>query len=228
MATTFKDMQDDVLNECHDLQTRIDFSLTRIKRAINRGYHNFVKDTDCIFDSFNFTTVANQQYYDSSDVANFAYCYKISTVKYVEESTEFGKTLIPYPGGYNALPRNKSYGEPSYYYIRGMTSNNLRKIGTYPIMDSAGETLQVEGCRYPTSELSEASDEPEIDEEYRDAIIYYAVYRIYHSYFNLNKDWRSKSIEYKQLYKEIVDEFRYNNFIDDLEGLQVQDAFPEY
>lgn len=229
MATTFKNMQDDVKDIVQELQGVADFSTTRIKRMLNRGYRNFVKDTDCILDVFSFTTVANQVLYDSSDVANFAYAYKIVSVKYITDATnEFGKVLQPYPGGHGRLPEDKSFGEPCWYYTRGISTNGMKKIGTYPIIDVANETLEVQAYRSPISDLSADADEPTIDDEYRDALVYYAVWRLFHSYSHRNPAFRAKAIEHKQLYDEVVEEFKFNNFQDDLGTQQVTDVYEQY
>lgn len=228
MALDFKDMQDDVLDICQELQGRPDFTIDRVKRMINRGYYGFVKDTDCILDVLSFTTVANQVFYTSSDTANFAYAYKIVSAKYITESSEFGKPLIPYPGGHLNLPRNKGYGEPVYYYTQGVSGTNLKKIGTYPIIDVSSETLEVQVCRFPTTDLSSNTDEPAIHNAYRDALVFYAVWRLYHAYSHLNPAFRAKALEHKNLYRELVDDFKFQNNEEDLGGQQVTDYYAEY
>lgn len=230
MATTFKNMQDDVLLLTQELQGKTDFNLVVIKRQINRGCRNFIKDTDCIFDILSFTTVANQLLYDSSDFANFAYAYKIvEPVKYITDSSaEFGKILLPYPGGRARLPKNLAHGEPEYYYTLGMSSNNKRQIGTYPVIDVSSETLEVPVYRYQISDLSLDASEPEFDDEYREAPIFYAVWKIFSFYSHLSPSWRAKAIEHKQLYDEVVLQFKFNNLEDDLGQQQVTDVYADY
>ncbi len=222
--TTFKNMQDDVKDISQELQGEADYNITRIKRMLNRGYRNFVKDTNAILDILTFTTVANQVFYTSSDTANWAFAYKIVSAKYIT-NTEFGKVLIPYPGGRKGLPQEKSFGEPSYYYTQGMSSENLKKIGTYPIIDVSNESLEVEVYRYPTSDLSSDSDEPEIADEYRDALVYWAVWRLFSAYAHKNPAYRAKAVDYKSLYSEVVSDFRFQNFESDLGGFQVTDVY---
>jgi hypothetical protein len=226
-GNTFKQLQDDTLDICQDLQKKPDFTLVRVKRMINRGYRNFCKDTNCIEDVLNFTTVANQQYYSSTDTANFAYAYRVIGAKYITTATEFGKPLVRYPGGYSKLPKNMAYGTPVYYYDLGMGSVNQRKIGTYPIIDVV-ETLEVKVNRYPTVDLSAIGDIPVIDDEYHDALVFYAVWRLFHAYSHLNREWRNKAMEHKNLYDELVNQYKYQTFEDMGEFSQVYDSYGDY
>lgn len=227
MAFDFKDMQDDVLDYCQDLQGETDFTLTRIKRAINRGYRAFVRATDCIPDVFSFTTVANQQYYDSSDVANWAYAYKVIGVKYIEDSGEWGRVLYPYPGGYEALPINKQYGRPTHYYILAQDGTTVSQVGTYPIVSASNETLEVRAFRYATADLSNNTDEPAMADEYRDALVHFAVWRLHAAYAHKKREWRAKGLEHRAFYQELVDSYKFNLFENDLGGEVVQDIYPD-
>lgn len=207
MGMTYKQMQDDVLDLCQELQGRTDFTLKRVKRLINIGYKNFCKDTDALTSLFSITTVANQDTYSSSDLANWAFVYRVLSVKYVEETSEFGKELLPYPGGYAKLPRNKSYGEPDYYYLQDIGATTLRKIGTYPIIAASSETLEIQACHYPLTDLSADTDEPSIEDEYRSAIVYYAAARAMVIYAHSNPAWRTKATDMMSLYRSEIETF---------------------
>jgi len=228
MGMTFKQMQDEVLDLSQDLQKQTDFTLTRVKAAINRGYRAFVRATDCIPDIFSFTTVANQATYTSSDVANWAYAYKVIGAKYVEDSSEFGRVLKPYPGGYYRLPREKSYGEPLYYYILGTDgTQTLKEIGTYPIIDASSETLEVQAYRYPTADLSADGDEPTIPDEYREALSFYALWKLFSAYGHQNPSWRGKALDNKAFYQELVDSYKFENADIDIGNVRVSNVFPD-
>lgn len=182
MGLTFKQMQDDVLDLCQELQRQTDFTLKRVKRMINRGYYDFVKKTDALVGTFSFTTVANQVTYSSSDLTSFAHVYKILHVKYLEAPDEFGRILKPYPGGYTGLPKLQSTGIPDFYYTLGIGTPGVRKIGTYPIIATSSETLEVLAYYSPSTELSADTDESLIEDEFRESFVFYAVSRLFSMY----------------------------------------------
>jgi hypothetical protein len=223
---TFTNMQDDCLDICQEIQGRPDFNAIRVKRMINQGCHAFIRKTNCLQDIIEFTTVANQQYYTATEDSTMAFVYKVLGAKYITDGdTEFGKVLYPYPGGYNKLPQNIATGDPTYYYTLGLTQPNLQRIGTYPIISTADETLQVRVYRDMENDLSTGTDVPKIPIAYREAPVFYAVWRLYHAYSHLSREFKNKALEHKALFDECVDDFKFNNFFDNAEGEQVQDAY---
>ena len=225
MATTFQELYDELDLECQELQGEADYNPIITKRLINRAYHSFAKDVDLLNAEFSFTTIADQQFYTSSDVANWAYAYRIINVKYIEDaSAEFGKILYPYPGGYDNLPKLLSSGTPTWYYTFGRQGTPIQKIGTYPVIGTSDYTLKVNAYHYPTTELSQTSDVPLIPEEYRDALIYYAAWRMFIRYGHRNPAWAKKALEYKISYREFVGDYKMQHFIED-QLPQVQDIY---
>jgi len=212
MSLTFKNLQDDLKDEIQEILGQKDMTPTRIKRVLNRGYKQIVRDTKCLSQALSFTTVANQQYYTSAENSNWAYAFQIIDVKYITESTEFGKELFPYPGGYNKLPRNMSYGEPVYYYTYGQQGTPLQKIGTYPIIDVASETLSVNVYHDVITELTADSDPALIKDDFRDAITFYAAWKLIKPYGHLNPAWRQKANDNKAFYDEFVNSYKFNHF----------------
>ncbi len=228
MAFDFKALQDDVLDICQEIQGKPDFTLVRVKEMINRGYTNFMVTADARLAVLTFTTVANQVFYGVSDTAPFEFVYKIVSILYITETSEFGKPLLPYPGGHTNLPRNKSFGEPAYYYTQGLGTPNRQKFGTYPIVNVSSEQLEVQGYASPAAALSANGDLPILEDRYRDALVYYAVWRLFSSYGHLNRDWRAKALEYKANYREVINDFKFTNYETDIGGIQVHDVYQDY
>jgi hypothetical protein len=223
---TFKELQDEVLDFCQEIQSRPDFNITRVKRAINRGYYDFAGKTSCLQSEFELTTAVNQESYAINDeIIDFYH------VRYIIDATnEYGKPLTPYPGGYAGLPKNKSFGEPSEYWFRGLDTRVKCEIGFYPIPDAV-ETIKGWCLCLPggssAPELSSNSDKPLIRDAWQDALVNYAVWKLHATYSHLNKAWRAKALEFKGFYDENVESHRFSNFFKG-EITQVQDVYETY
>jgi len=198
--STFKNLQDDTLDLCQELQGRTDFTLTRIKRLINQGYYDFVRKTRILKDYDDITTVANQTSYDLSDQD-----IEVLSVKYVSDS---GSLLLkPYPGGWSNIPTATTYGTPEFYWYKNINTRSGGKIGTEPTINTSDNTLRIWVSKMFDSELSANDDVPELKLEYHDALVYYATWRLYAIYGHLNEAWSSKTLTFKNLYDGIIKDY---------------------
>lgn len=214
----FDTLIDDVLGFTQELQKQVDFTEPRYKKYINQGYYDFVERTACIEDEIDITTVANQFSYDTSDQANIAYVYMINEVRHLE-TTEVGRILKPYPGGYGGLPEEYTYGRPCNYWTRGMRSksqstNSAKKIGVWPIDSTSSNTIRLHVYRFPKTALSGATDEPEIEEAYAPALAIYAAYKLFNYYSHLKQTWRLKAKDLRSEYEEYVMRYLQNSSVD--------------
>ena len=209
--STFNQLQDDTLDLCQEIAAQTDFTMTKVKRQINRGYYDFVKRTACIQDVIDITTVADQESYTASDAANLAYVYKPWLVRYIEYDEdagslvdERGDVLKPYHGGVSALPDVKYTGTPTHYWTRGVHTRGEFEIGTSPICSSSDRVIRVYAFMFPTADLSSDSDQPLMKEAWQDALVNYAVWKLHLPYVHLNKAWHQKAMEHKYYYEEDV------------------------
>ena len=231
MATTFKDMQDAVVDSLHPaIKNQSNYSLTLVKSQLNNAYYNFVKRTKCIEGTVSITTVANQDSYTASDKAEIGNIIQPYEVRYIESgSSNNGYLLSPYPGGHSNLPRTKTYGIPSNYWIIGGNAKGKFEIGTWPIIDASGGTLKIWAFMWPSAEMNVDSDEPEIEEAYREALIDYALYKIYKRFKYLKDEWHNLSISYKNDYLSRIVEWQSENYTDDMGELpEVVDIFGDW
>ena len=231
MSTTFKNMQDAVIASLHPaIKSRSNYSLDLVKNHINKGYYEFVRRTKCIEGTVDITTVANQSSYTQSDNSSIANIMQPYEVRYVESgSSNVGWPLKPYEGGHANLPRTKVYGIPSHYWIRGGNSYGNFEIGTYPIIDASGGTLRIDAFMWPSSELSNDDDEPEIEEAYREALVDYALYKIYRMFKYIDKSWHELSLTYRADFLQIIAEWHDENYTDDEGELpRIVDVFGDW
>lgn len=203
------DLRDDVFGLCQELQDQFDFNPGHVDRYINRGYKAFVRDTSCIEDIIDITTVANQFEYTKADNSKIGYIYHINHVRHIDSSSPIGHPLTILPGGYGGLPRTYRYGRPHYYWTRGMMSadgsaNNAKAIGLWPVDSTAGNTIRLYVSRHPLTDLSNDGDEPEIPEAWHEALIFYAAMMFFRKYGHLKPQWRRKYLELKAEYQELV------------------------
>jgi hypothetical protein len=223
---TFKNLIDDTLDLCQELQGKPDFTVVRVKRMINRAYYDFARQTRCLRTELNIATVANQESYAINDEV-----YDFHHLRYVTDSTaEYGKILYPYPGGYSKLPRNKGFGEPVYYYIVGIVTRTKSEIGFYPIPDAVEAvkgwcTIFPGGTSAP--ELTLDAHVPLFKDAWHDALVHYAVWKLFASYSHLNPAINRKSLEFKTFYNSDVQDFQMNNIFGG-ELNQVYDSYAEY
>jgi len=178
---TFLELQTDAIDLLHELVNQPTYSLAKLKGYINRGNSIFVRKTKSIEGSISITTVANQFEYTETDAATLANLAIPFQVLYID-GTEVGRTLKPWPGGYTNLPKEYSYGEPYYYWIRNVHAQSVAstpaykgiRIGTWPIASTASKTIKIDGFMRAMT-LTGNTDEPEIQPEWHDALVYYAV-----------------------------------------------------
>lgn len=220
MATTFLNLQNDVINALHPaIIDRTAYSTDEVKRMINRMYFDFIKRTKLIKGTIDVTTVANQASYTSSDAANLAYVYEINEVRMITDSDN-GYILMPYPGGHANLPRILTYSSlPGHFWTKGIGTPGEFEIGTWPIHDTTGDTLRIETFLFPTSELSNDSDEPVIEEQHREALAIGALWKLYRQFSYINKDWIYIYRNYRDEYMEMVAQAELTRPIDTEDGL---------
>lgn len=229
----FKQLQDDVLDYCQELQGSVGFTLTRVKNQINRGYYDFVRRTKCIQTEVTVDTVANQFSYQLDP-----WFYKIEHVRYIEDASadvlsgsasEIGEVLHPYPGGFASLPKNKEYGNPTWYWVRAADDRTKGEIGTVPIVNTSSYTIKIWLSIFPQSDMSTDATVPRIKEAWQDALVHFAVWKLFDSYSHLNAAYLTKSLNHKQQYFELVVDANENMFIgtDDVYP-QVQDSYFDY
>ena len=144
--------------------------------------------------------MANQKVYDVDDSV-----IKIHTVRYVEDSsTEWGRPLKPFPGGYNNLPRILSFGIPQYYFIRAPHDlTNERDIGTYPVIATSDETLEYDAF-YTPGDLSLDVAEPAFNSAYHHAIYEYAIWKAYMMFSHKKAEYLRKAMDFERMYLDHV------------------------
>jgi hypothetical protein len=208
---TFSEMQTDAKDLVHELVNAGQYSDTKLKHYINRGNLEFVKRTRCIEDYIDITTVENQFEYTESDASDLQYVYLPYQFRYITGATEVGEKLRPYPGGYTGLPKTKEYGDPSYYWVINSHTKNRSnpasftgiRLGTWPIIGTAGNTLRVDAFFWPRT-LSGDADVPEYKEAWHDAPVYWAAYRLFFMFGHLRQSWYQKSGDMKKIFDEYV------------------------
>ena len=231
MATTFKNMQDAVIASLHPaIKSQSNYNLDLVKSHINKGYYEFVRKTKCIEGTVEITTVSDQFSYTQSDNSNIAKIMQPYEVRYIESgSTNIGWPLSPFEGGHSNLPRIKVYSIPEYYWIRGGNSYGNFEIGTWPIIDASGGTLKLSAFLWPSAELSADGDEPDIEEAYREALVDYALYKIYRLFQYIDPNWHSLSLIYRGDFLEKLYEWHNENYTDDEGELpSVVDVFGDW
>ncbi len=223
----FLNLQDDVLEFCQELQAISTFQRKQVKRWINKGYYDFVKRTSCIQDVIDITTVADQESYTSSDTANLAFVYKPYEVRHIESGkTERGEILLPYPGGHGALSDIIQTGTPTHYWTRGVHTRGEFELGTVMVDSSSGNTIRVYAFMFPTADLSDNEDEPLMKEAWQDALVNYAVWKLFSLYSHTSKAWGNKAMEHRGLYLEDVAIANDTMFTESMDNFdQVQDVY---
>jgi hypothetical protein len=295
---TFSQIQTDALDLLHELQSTGQYSLTKLKHYINRGYYDFVRRTKSYELTMDVVTVADQETYTRSDLSDivesvtittagatyvagtlsfatgnatgtyavtdaaitstvitskgsghtstpvvtpshagdstavlaavmgssFDYIYKLHTVRYVE-SGEIGEVLEPYPGGYSNIPEIKEYGTPRWYYVTKSFNRAGFTIGTWPINNTASDTLRLFAYMIPNKELVADSDIPVIPELWQDALPYYAAYRTYLMFAHVKSQWHQKAFELKSVYDQFVSEAKVDQFTETDDNFSVLDVY---
>ena len=230
--STFLELQTDSIDLLHELVNQPTYSLTKLKGYINRGHYIFARKTKCIEGTISITTVANQFEYYKTDQPNLDNLSIPYLIRYVD-GTETGRTLKPWPGGYTNLPKEYSYGDPYYYWIRnvhaasgevsGIVSRLGVRIGTWPIAATADKTLKIDGFVRPTV-LTNDGDIPETQPEWHDAMVYYAVSRMFGMFGHLRRAWENKSLLYLKMFDNLVleaNEFMINQSDEPIESVDV-------
>ncbi len=209
---TFLEMQTDALDLLQEIQNHPQYSLVKLKGYINRGNVTFARKTKCIEGTVSITTVANQFEYDESDkvaLANLSIPYQ---VRYVD-GTETGRPLKTWPGGYTNLPKEYSYGTPYYYWVRNVHAATVTapsaytgiRIGTWPIAGESSKIIKIDGFFRPST-LAGDTHESEIQPEWHDALVYYAVSRMFGMFGHLRAAWAKKSVFYMSEFERMVGE----------------------
>ena len=233
----FSQMQTDALDLLQEIQNHPQYSLDKLKHYLNQGNLAFVRMTRAIETTVNITTVANQFEYDESDASGLADMFYAYQIRYVD-GTETGRPLKQWVGGFTNLPKEYSYGTPYYYWTRNVHAATVTapsnytgvRIGTWPICSESSKTLQVDGYKRPAT-LVGTSDEPEVQPEWHDAIVYYAVYRFYDALSHLNAGWDRKADKFYLKFERLVDdanEFMSNQNDEPIEQVDVYDEMDKW
>ena len=232
---TFVEMQTDALDLLHEIQSHGQYSLAKLKGYLNRGNITFVRKTKAIEGMADITTVANQFEYDSSDASDLSNVMMPYEVRYGDVATEVGEKLVPWPGGHPNLPKDYSYGIPYWYWMRnvhGVTRAAIPsvyvgiRVGTWPIASVADKIIRIYSFYRPAT-LVDDEDVPEIHEEWHDAIVYYAVSRIFGMFGHLKASWEKKSIFYMSEFERVVADANEFMSIQSDEPMEIQDAYYE-
>jgi len=212
--------REEVLGLIQELQGKFDITRAHLNKYINDGYRAFVRDTKCIEDRIDVTTVANKFEYATADAANIAFILQINEVRHIESGqTEVGRPLKPFPGSYGGLPEEYVYGRPIWYWMRGMlsedlTTNNARRLGVWPIDSTSSNTIRLHVSRMPLSDLSADGDQPEIEPAWHEAIEFYAAMKFFRKYGHEKPVWRRKYLELKAEYQELVSNYIMNSSVE--------------
>jgi hypothetical protein len=203
-AYTFKNLQDQVLVECQELLALPMINRKLIKSYINRAQVEFLRATRLAQDQKDITTVANQLAYSvDSEI------FQIRSVKWIDDtSADIGRRLKPWPGGYDNLPVSMSYGSPVWYWVRETQTQSagttLGEIGTWPIEDTASNTIRIYGYIVPASDMSADGDTPILHGNWHMALIYHTLWRLFFIASHHSKGFEKKAAVYKGLYNEMV------------------------
>ncbi len=227
-------MQTDAIDLLHEIQNQSTYSLTKLKGYINRGNLTFVRKTKSVEGTVDVTTVANQFEYDSSGAATLSSVMIPFQVLYVD-GTETGRTLKPWPGGFTNLPKRYSYGTPYYYWIRNVHSVTRTaipsvytgiRIGTWPIVGTSSKIIRVH-CFYRPEILAADTHVPEVQPEWHDALVYYAVARMFGMYAHLQPDWGRKSVFYMSEFERMVGEANEFMINQSDEPIETEDVYQQ-
>lgn len=235
----YSDLKDEVQDHIRPLFSEIpDYSSLNkdLGHHINRGYFDFVKRIGGIEDRIDITTVANQEAYTYADTGatNLKYGLKIIQVRWDEDSSDYdasdweGQILVPFPGGYANLPKTRVYGRPYYYWYRHVGKKGGMTIGTWNIIDTADQRIRVWFTRMPSSLLSSDTDEPEIPVGWQEALVDFAVWKMYRVYSHKNKEYKEKAITHRDLYFEAVHDYKSTFALDNYDqALIIRDAYTD-
>jgi hypothetical protein len=212
MAITFETIQGMVTEQLSPaIKAQSTYSATVLKKYINRGYHDFNRRCLCIKESNDITVVANQLSYTASDLAGLANVRMPYEVRYITSgSSDIGDKLSPLPGGHAALPKTKSFGRPTNYWLLGTNAKGEFEIGTWPVASSAGDTVRVWSYQWVATELVNASDVALIHDAYCDALVYYALSKINKMFSWINKDFANEAMMNWSAYMDLVQDYLQN------------------
>ena len=177
------------------------------------------------------STVANQMEYTEADDSDLQYLALPYQMRYLD-GDEVGRRLQPWPGGYTNLPKEYSYGTPYYYWFKNVHSK-LRAapdthlgltFGLWPIPSSTGKVIHISGYGRPKT-LSEDAHEPEIQPEWDDALVYYAVSRMYSMVSHLNAAWANKAVFFMSEFERTIGEANEFMINQSDEPIEIEDIY---
>lgn len=221
---TFKEIQDLVQDQLQEIMGASDMTMRKIRRYINLGYTDFCRRTKVLTDSYEITTVANQESYSLVTGAFL----QILHVRYIEDSdNEYGWPLKMWPGGYAGLPRDKEFGRPERYWHRYHGDNTTVEIGTVPIASTADETISVFGYNLP-AQMTLDSAVPIIHEAYHEALILYPVWKLCNAYAHKGKPIREKALTARSEYLEMVADAKGDNTAFSMDDIETIDEYSSW
>jgi len=228
---TFLQMQTDAIDLLHELDKHPAYTLTKLKHYINQGCVVFARRTRCIEGTVDITTVANQFEYTEADAATLANILIPYHIRYVD-GTETGRPLKPWPGGFTNLPKQYSYGVPYFYWLRNVhaasrtapTAYTGVRFGTWPICATAAKIIRVIAFMKPTVLVADA-DVVEFKEDWHDAPVHYAVYRMYQMFAHLRPGWDKKAKEHIAIFDRIVSDAIEDMCIQSDDPIETEDVY---
>ena len=231
---TFLEMQADAIDLLQEITNHPQYTLAKLKGYINRGNFTFVRKTKCIEGSLTITTVANQFSYSESDQSNLADLMIPYQVRYQDANlaAEIGRPLKPWPGGYTNLPQKYSYGTPYFYWVRNVHAASVTDptafvgiyVGTWPVAGTSSKTIWIDGFFRPSTLVNDAA-ESEIQPEWHDALVFYAVSRMFGMFGHLKKSWGDKSVFYMSEFERMVNDANQFMIYQSDEPIELEDAY---
>lgn len=206
---TFKELQDACINEVFETYQAVGMTTTRVKSALNRAQTRVAAKGKILEKQFTKTTVANQASYTDS---GWDVIQEIRGVR-LQDGTEYGLELLPFPGGYNNLPREYEYSSsPGYFWAKyPNTGGTTLEIGTWPIYNTASDTLLIEAV-YAPADMSADGDVCEVKDVYCDLVWMEAAEEILRQYQNrfpsLRNQLRDLGSAKREMYVALFDSNR--------------------
>lgn len=186
MSYLFSDQQSKLSVLLSDSNTGTDdaFPLAIRKKELNRGELQFAKDSKCLVEYATGTISSNQIAIPSNWIETFAL---VVNEQIVSKDREI--SIMDYE-------RYSTYaGSPPYYYYWVFSGTKYIKF----FGDVNGQSYKLYYFKKPTTELSGDSDESLLDEEYREAPVFYAAAELLQQQAK-----NSISDKYRTIYQKLV------------------------
>jgi len=207
----------EIRNEVVDLiqvLTRMpDYNVADVDKLINRGYRDFVRKAELRpAKTVDVTVTPGKQWYSITDIPSLRQIIDVINVQYIlAGESDNGYWLRPMP--VSKVPKYSTEGIPRFYILRRPANSVINdfEIGLYPVPNDAGKLI-IDGYIRLQDELTLDDDSPdEIPDEYHEALIYYAAWRMFLKYSHRSKEFYAKAREMERLYKAIVQQAAFDS-----------------